>query len=112
MILIALLGDASAAETLLNNLAEAEFDLADVSIVMCDLATRNAFAGDAGPLKGIRADDLIARLTAIGLSPDHARNCSEAVARGEVLVALTCSAQLRPVAVEMLKDYAARIIEE
>lgn len=112
MILIALLRDASTAETLLNNLAEAEFDLADVSLVMRDLKTRNALTGDAGPLKGLQPDGVIARLTTIGLSPDHARDCSEAVAHGKVLFAMTCSVQTRPAAVEMLNDHAAQIIEE
>ncbi len=112
MILIALLRNASTAETLLNNLAEVEFDLADVSIVMRDLTMRDALTGDAGPLKGVRPDDLIDRLTTIGLSPDQAQTCGEAVARGGALVALTCSAQMRPVVVEMLKDHAAQIIEE
>jgi hypothetical protein len=49
---IGLLPDAAAAETLLNNLAEAEFNLADVSVLMRDAQQRAAIADDAGPLKG------------------------------------------------------------
>ena len=39
---IGVLPDAAAAETLLNNLAEAEFNLADVSVLMRDEQQRQA----------------------------------------------------------------------
>ncbi len=53
--LIGLLADPTRAETLLNNLSEADFDLADVSLILKDIKQRDALARDAGPIKGVQA---------------------------------------------------------
>jgi len=110
--IIGILSGASAAESLLNNLAEVEFDLADVSAMMRDLKTRDASITDAGPLKGIQPDRLIDPLAKLGLSQEQIQNCSDALARGEVLVALVCSSQMHATIVKMLTDYSAQIIKE
>lgn len=110
--IIGIIPTASAAEILLNNLAEVEFDLADVSVVMRDLKTRDALTTDAGPLKGIQPDSLIDRLSGLGLSQEKIQNCSDAVAQGKVLVALACSSPMHATIIEMLKDHSAQIIEE
>ncbi len=108
---IGLLPDAAAAETLLNNLAEAEFNLADVSVLMRDASQRAAIADDAGPLKGADWHELADRLVKTGLSRKEAKQYAEAVDHGKVLVAIATSKQTEPVAREMLQDHAAQLIQ-
>ena len=108
---IGLLPDAAAAETLLNNLAEAEFNLADVSVLMRDAQQRAAIADDAGPLKGTDWSELTDRLVTTGLARKEAEPYAEAVAHGKVLVAIATSKQTEPVAREMLQDLAAQLVQ-
>ncbi len=108
---IGLLPDAAAAETLLNNLAEAEFNLADVSVLMRDARQRAAIADDTGPLKGAEWRELADRLAALGLARGEAKQYAEAVDHGQVLVAIATSKQTEPVAREMLQDHAAQLIQ-
>ena len=107
---IGLLPDAAAAEKLLNNLAEAEFDLADVSVLMRDAKQRAAIADDAGPLKGADWHELADRLAETGLARKEARQYAEAVDHGQVLVAIATTKQTEPAALEMLRDQAAQLI--
>ncbi len=108
---IGLLPDATAAETLLNNLAEAEFNLADVSVLMRDAQQRAAIADDAGPLKGADWRELADRLVKTGLARREAAQYAEAIDHGKVLVAIATSKQTEPVAREMLQDHAAQLIQ-
>ena len=110
--LICILPDAATTEGLLNNLSEADFDLADVSIIMHDRIRRDAIAKDTGPLQGVDLANLLARLAEAGLSQDAAQHCIQAITRGKVLVAMICSPELQPVAKEMLRDHSAHIIQE
>lgn len=107
---IGLLTDAFAAETLLNNLAEAEFNPADVSVLMRDAQQRAAIADDAGPLKGTDWRELADRLAEIGLARREAKQYAEAVDHGQVLIAIATSKRTEPVAREMLQDHAAQLI--
>ena len=107
---IGLLPDVFAAEALLNNLAEAEFNLADVSVLMRDAQQRAAIADDAGPLKGANWHKLADRLAEIGLARKEAQQYAEAVDHGKVLVAIAASKRTEPVAREMLQDHAAQLI--
>jgi hypothetical protein len=108
---IGLLPDAAAAEILLNNLAEAEFNLADVSVLMRDMQQRAAIAEDAGPLRGIDGRELAHRLVEAGLTPGEARQYADAVERGQVLVAIAIPKKLEPIAREMLQDHDAQLIQ-
>ncbi len=108
---IGLLPDATAAEILLNNLAEAEFDLADVSVVMRDAKQRAAIAGDAGPLKGTGWREVAERLAKAGLGRAEAQQVADAVEHGQVLVAITTSPKIESIAREMLQDHAAQFIK-
>ncbi len=107
---IGLLPNAAAAETLLNNLAEAEFNLADVSVLMRDAQQRAAIADDAGPLKGPDWRELANRLVKAGLAHGEAQQYAEAVDHGKVLVAIAAPNRTEPVAREMLQDHAAQLI--
>ena len=108
---IGVLPDAAAAETFLNNLAEAEFNLADVSVLMRDEQQRAAIADDAGPLKGARWHEVTKRLAEAGLGPAEAQQYADAVDHGKVLIAIAVSKKAEPAAREMLHDHAAQLIQ-
>ncbi len=107
---IGLLSDASTTETFLNNLSEAEFDLAEVSVLMQDAKQRAALADDVGPLKGVAVEQLIDRLVKAGLTRQQAQSYSKAIQQGQVLVAVTTSRATEAAAREMFKDHAAQLI--
>ncbi len=108
---IGIISKSSTAETLLNNLAEADFDLKDVSVVMKDMKTRNAIAKDAGPFKGLAVSDLNKRLAQVGLSKQDVQTFSDAVTQGKVLIAVACPKESESAAGEMLKDAFAEFIK-
>lgn len=109
--IIAILPTASSTETLLNNLSEADFDLKQVSVIMRDVKQRNAIADDAGPLKGVQAKSLAARLTQAGLSQQDAKSYAAAVTKGQVLVAMIAPAGSEAAAQEMFQDHSATLIK-
>ncbi len=111
VMVIGVLPDAAATETLLNNLAEAEFDLANVSVLMCDVKQRAAIASDTGPLQGVDWRQLAQRLVEAGLARAEAQQYADAVEHGRVLIAIAASASVEPVAYEILHDHAAQLIQ-
>jgi hypothetical protein len=108
---VGLLPDAAATEILLNNLAEAEFDLHTVSVVMRDARQRAAIAEEAGPLKGMAVDGLAEHLTQAGLSSQQAAAYAAAVQQGKVFVAIAVPESLAATVREMLNDHAAQLIQ-
>ncbi len=109
--ILAILPDAAKAETLLNNLSEAEFDLNDVSVVMHDVNMRDKIAKDAGPLQGTKPEQLSAALQKAGVLKDHAQHCADAVAHGKAVVAMKADPKVAPAAREMFQDMSAEIVE-
>lgn len=109
--LIAILPDASHAETLLNNLSEADYDLAQVSVLMRDVKLRKAVAKDTGPLKGANVKNLAARLTAAGMTDVETKGYTDALAQGKVLVAVVTPPESQAAAQEMLRDHSAEMIK-
>lgn len=109
--LIAIIPDASSTETLLNNLSEADFDLAQVSVIMRDPKLRDAIAKDAGPLKGVQFKNLTARLTQAGLSQQDVKSYAAGVTQGKVLVAMLPPAGSESAAQEMFQDHSAQMIK-
>jgi len=110
--IVGILANVSTAETLLNNLAEADFDLSNVSVIMRDVKQRNAVAQDGGPLKGANLSNISDRLIQAGLSSQDARLYRDAVAQGKVLIALMVLPESQQAAKEMLQDYFAELIRE
>ncbi len=104
--------DASNAEILLNNLSEADFNLADVSLVMRDQKLRSRIAKDAGPLKGVHHDRIYAYLVQAGLSEPQARAYQEAVEQGKVLAAMETTPDAIAAAKEMFADQSGELILE
>ena len=107
---IGILPDAEATESLLNNLSEAEFDLAGVSVLMRDAKQRAAIAGDAGPFKGAQVSDLASYLAQTGLAARDIGPYCDAVNQGKVLVAIAGPKAAEPAAREMLQDHGAQLI--
>ncbi len=109
--IVGLLPDAATTETLLNNLAEAEFDLHHVSVVMRDAKQRAAITAEAGPLQETGVDELTQHLIQVGFSTHDADSYAAAVRHGKVLVAIDVPETLAATAREMLNDHAAQLIQ-
>lgn len=109
--ILAIVPDASRAESLLNSLSEADFDLKDVSVVMQDVKTRNTIAKDAGPLKGRQPADLASALQALGVSKENAQRCADAMSKGKVVVAMKVDPKYDSAARQTFADHAAEIVQ-
>ncbi len=114
--IVGIFPDASTAEILLNNLSEADFDLADVSLIMRDPKLRNKVAKDTGPLKGARYDQITTQLVKAGLSAQDAQTYQNAVAQGKVLAAMKTAPgtdqDVIDSAKEMFSDQSGEAIRE
>lgn len=111
-LILGIIPDASTAEILLNNLSEADFDLADVSLIMRDQKLRDKIAKDTGPWKGARYDQISTRLTHAGLSAQDALVYQNAVEQGKVLVVMKAGSNIVETAKEMFSDQSAESIQE
>ena len=109
--ILAILSDPSKAETLLNNLSEADFDLKDVSVLMKDVKLRNQIARDAGPLKGILPETLSESLAKAGVSGQNVQHCTDAISRDKPVVAMKVDPKFESAAREMFQDVSAEILE-
>jgi hypothetical protein len=110
--IVGIIPDASSAEILLNNLSEADFNLADVSLIMRDQKLRDRITKDAGPLKGVRYDQITAHLVQAGLGAQDAQAYQDAVAQGKVLAAMETAPELMKAAKEMFSDHSGESIKE
>ena len=110
--ILAILPDASKAESLLNNLSEADFDINDVSLVMQDVATRDKITKDTGPLKGMKPARVSDGLKKAGASAESAEHGAEAVKNGKVLAAMKVDPKYEQAAREMFKDMLAEFLEQ
>ena len=110
--ILAILPDASKAESLLNNLSEADFDIRNASVIMQDIATRDKIAKDAGPLKGAKPAQLSDALKKAGASAASIQQATDAVQAGKVLVALKIDPKYEQSALEMFTDASAEILEK
>ncbi len=109
--IIAAIPNSSYAESLLDNLSEADFNLANVSVIMRDPKTRDAIAQDAGPLKGTSFADLPTKLTQVGLSKQDAQSLIDAVAKGQALIAMNAPKGSEQAAIEMMHDQSAILVK-
>ncbi len=108
---IALIANSLSAETLLNNLSEADFNLDDVSIVMQNHKEQLALLKEGGPLKGARLWGLVYRLKRAGYSQTDIDLCTNNLKAGKVLVAMEVTTDLEAAAKEMFLDQQAQMIE-
>ena len=107
---IGILATSSSAETLLNNLAEADFKRNTISVIIKDQKIRDAIASDTGPFKGLALGDLAKKLVQVGLPSQDVQTCGNAVAQGKVLIAIATPSGSENAAVEMFKDSSAEFI--
>ncbi len=110
--IVGIIPDASTAEILLNNLSEADFNLADVSLIMSDQKLRNKIAKDTGPLKGVQSNQVSARLVQARLSAQDAQTYQNAVNQGKVLAAMKTAPDVTEAAKEMFADQSGESIKE
>jgi hypothetical protein len=85
---IGLFGDASDAEIALNNLAEADYDSSTISVVTSGGARSRRLSDASGPLSLVGANQLPARLGALGLSEQDSGIYAERLAAGAVFIAV------------------------
>ncbi len=111
-LIVGIIPDASTAEILLNNLSEADFNLDDVSLIMRDQELHDKIAKDTGPLKGIRHDQVSARLAQAGLSTQEAQAYQNAVEQGKVLAVMKTAPEAVEAAKEMFADQDGESIKE
>ncbi len=108
--ILAILPDASKAESLLNNLSEADFDISKVSVVMQDVATRDKIAKDTGPLQGAKPARLAGALKKAGAPAEVTSRAADAVKSGKVLVAMNVDPKYEQAAREMFTDMSAEFL--
>ncbi len=109
--ILAIFESISHAETLLNNLSEADFDLNEVSVITNDEKLRDAIATDTGPLKGVQPKKIIEALTRIGVEEGSAQVCGEAISNGKVLLVMNVADEFRQAAEEMFTDHSAQLVK-
>jgi hypothetical protein len=109
--ILAILKDTSSVQTLLNNLSEADFDLGTVSIVMSNVEQVKAFGQNAGPLKGIKPGQVHHALVKLGISNERAKQCQDALTKGDVLLAMNIADEYSPAAEEIFQDHSAQLIK-
>ena len=108
--IIAILPNSSAAESLLNNLSEADFDLQHVSVIMKNTGLRDKIAKDTGPLVHAAPAELGAGLRALGTADEDARRAQEAVDNDKVVVAMDVDPKYEAAAREMFQDLSAQLL--
>ena len=109
--ILAILKNTSSVETLLNNLSEADFDLADVSVVMSDEKKANTLGQNKGPLNGIKPEGVEGALIKLGVSKKEAKTCQDAVTNGSILVVMKVADEYSQAAEEMFTDHSAQLIK-
>ncbi len=108
--IIAILPNSSAAESLLNNLSEADFDLQYVSVIMKNTGLRDKIAKDTGPLVHAAPAELGAGLRALGTADEAARRAQDAVDNDKVVVAMDVDPKYEAAAREMFQDVSAQLL--
>ncbi len=108
--ILAILPNSSAAESLLNNLSEADFDLGHVSVLMQNTGLRDKIANDTGPLIHAAPTEVAAALRALGTAVDVARRAQEAVNNDKVVIAMDVDPKYEAAAREMFTDVKAQLL--
>jgi hypothetical protein len=98
------LGDA---DVCLSNLLEAEFAPSTISVITPDPKESRRLENFRGPLHGLPPNEALAQLRALGLADATIASYRQTLSNGGVLVAITVSDDLNPIAGEMLNDHDA-----
>ncbi len=108
--ILAILPNSSAAESLLDNLSEADFDLGRVSVLMKNAGLRDKIAKDTGPLIHAAPTEVATALRALGTADDAATRAQEAVNNDKVVVAMDVDPKYEAAAREMFTDVKAQLL--
>jgi hypothetical protein len=109
--IISILEKTSDAESLLNSLYEAEFNLDDVSVLMTDTDQRDKIAKDTGPLKGVALSALPKNLKKLGVAQENIKTCEDAVGKGKILILMNVDSQYSAAAEEIFQDHSASLLK-
>lgn len=109
-IVLGLLPSGSAAESAVDNLTEQDFSERSISVVMQNEEDGQAIAGDAGPLKGVTASNLIQYLTHLGAT--DLEPYSQGLAAGGALIAVAARGSDSNAVRATLEGYAAQRLQE
>lgn len=107
---IGILPSTSQAQTLLNNLYEADFDPKYISVAMIDEKSVQDLGEVKGPLTGA-FESVVGNLNKLGLSSEDIKNYQTIVSSGGVFIAVSQSTSTDEAAKEMLQDMSAQNIQ-
>jgi hypothetical protein len=108
--IVGLLGGAGDAESAVNNLTEQGVGERSISVILASEADARAIIADGGPLRGVAAADLAARLSALGVNDGQAYE--QAIRTGAALIAVTAAGGLAASVRETLVGYNAQRLQE
>ncbi len=101
------------AEICLNNLAEADFQSNNISVVMKDPEEAKKISYTSGEFTGLSTDELIDRLIKLGLSKKNAKRYKDTLEDGGVFIAVaTANSDQEKAVEEILKDQDGKLIKK
>ena len=109
-IVLGIVPSGSAAESAVDNLTEQDFSERNISVIMRNESDARAIAGDRGPLQGVTASDLPARLNSLGLT--QVDDYTAAVDEGQALIAVIAHGDDADAVKATLASYSARNVQE
>jgi hypothetical protein len=107
---IGLFADESDAEIALNNLDEAGYEPATISVVTNEAKRTHTLTDVQGALSQVSADQLPSRLVALGLPTAESTSYGQRVAAGAVFFAIAAPAGSEDAAKEILSDQKAELV--
>jgi uncharacterized protein YajQ (UPF0234 family) len=101
------------AEICLNNLAEADFQPQNISVVMKDPEEVEKISDTSGELNKLSVDELIDRLIKLGLPKKNAKRFKDMIEAGGVFISVsTANANEEKAVKEILKDQNGKLIKK
>lgn len=104
-IILGIIPSLNNAESLINNLVEADYSEDNISLVSQDTETARKIIDDSGPLEGSDMDNISQYLSGFGLPQDEIDVYRQALASGKSLISLSCPPPSAGAAVEIFNDY-------
>lgn len=111
--IIGILTQVDDAEICLNNLAEADFQSSNISVVMKNPEEAKKISDTSGEFTGLSVDELIDRLIKLGLPKKNAKRYKDIIEGGGVFIAISTANRDEEQAVrESLKDANGQLIRK
>lgn len=109
--ILGLFQNAIDAEIALNNLAEADFNSPDISVIMDNTSAVKKIADESGVLSGKLDQKKTAELRKLGLSQPDIDSFQAGVSQGGVIIIIAANADSEAAGKEILADQKAKIIK-